>query len=213
MPSLSRTFEVSKLERGKDGSVEVVEAYFRDQTDCLPAGTYQAEFHLNGVPLTGLGLKPVEVKRSSIFRSRELNLTFCHPDTWTVSGGEWKPELVRVLARQDGQTRRAMAVLSTFYAPRGEAPASLESAHVDRTVREVVAPMAKSPPDGFLKSVGAFQGCDKPVPKGAILNRSWVTSEGFVHVAQLFGDDTGELCSVLKSIKTYYAPEIVDKRS
>ncbi len=213
MPALSRTLEVAKLKRGTDGSVEVVEAYFRDQTDCLPAGTYQAELYLNGVLLTGLGLKPVEVKRSSIFRSRELNMTFCHPFTWTVSGGEWKPELVRVLTRQAGQTRATMAVLSTFYAPRGEAAAALAAAHVDRVVREVVAPLGKSPPDGFLKSADAFQGCDKPVPKGAILHKSWVTSEGFVHVALLFGDDTQELCSVLKSIKTYYAPEIVDKRS
>jgi hypothetical protein len=106
-----------------------------------------------------------------------------------------------------------MAVLSTFYAPRGEAAASLAAAHVDRVVREVIAPMAKSQPDELLKSVRAFQGCDKPVPGDAILHKSWVTSEGFVHVALLRGDDTQELCSVLKSIKTYYAPEIVDKRS
>ena len=213
MHSLSRTFEVPKLKRGSDGSVEVVEAYFRDQTDCLPDGTYQAEFYLNGVLLTGLGLKPVAVKRSSIFRSRELNMTFCHPHTWTVSGGEWKPELVRVLTRQAGQTPSTIAVVSTFYAPRGEDVGVLGARHVDRIIREVIAPMAKLPPDGFLKSVSDFQGCDKPVPSDAIVHKSWVTSEGFVHVALLRGDDTEELCAVLKSIKTYYAPEIVDKRS
>jgi hypothetical protein len=220
MPHLSRTIEVSKLERGSDGSIQVVEQYFRDRTDCLPAGTYRPEIYFNGVHFRDLDLKPIELKRSSVFRSRELNLTFCQPETWTVSGSEWKPELVRVLGQGSGQSRRTTAVLASYYAPRGEPAQALQARYLDRLVRTVVAPIAKIPIESLasateriLGSAVAFEACGKPpVPKSRVMHKSWVTSEGFVHVALVVGDETEEQCRILGSVKNFYPPETFDKR-
>jgi hypothetical protein len=220
MPHLSRTIEVSKLERGSDGSVQVVEHYFRDRTDCLPAGTYKPEVYFNGFHFRDLNLKPIELKRSSVFRSRELNLTFCQPETWTVAGSEWKPELVRVLGQGSGPSRKTSAVLATYYAPRGEPAQALQARYLDRLVRTVVAPIARIPIEGIasateriLGSAVAFEACGKqPVPKSRVMHKSWVTSEGFVHVALVVGDDSEELCALLSSVKNFYPPEAFGKR-
>jgi hypothetical protein len=44
------------------------------------------------------------------------------------------------------------------------------------------------------------------------MHKSWVTSEGFVHVALVVGDDTEELCALLSSVKNFYPPETFGKR-
>lgn len=177
------------------------------RTNCIPAGTYKAEFYLNGKLVQGLRTATVEAPDYVTYRSRELNMSLCHPRTWKKKRAADDlngRHLVRGFTNEKG---KSAAYLFTFFAVRHPTPGPVEQVFVGRA-RTWLKHILKTVPseEQFEKATAKFVSCGAPIPRGTLLHKAWIMPDGTAHVAFVVGDFAkgGEACRVLSSIGNYY---------
>jgi hypothetical protein len=91
-------------------------------------------------------------------------------------------------------------LLTTFYSPRGRAEPDLRREFTTQVIREAV-------PENARQRAAPFEQCSAGIPEGNFVHKSWVTSEGFVHVALISPVVSAKhACDILASLENYSAP-------
>lgn len=176
-------------------------------TNCIPAGTYKAEFYVNGKLVQNLKTGTLMAPEYVTYRSRELNMSLCHPKTWRkrrAADDLHGRHLVRGFSNEKG---KGAAYLFTFFAVRHPAPGPINDVFVGRAWTWLKQILKKVPTDDqFQKATAKFKGCGQPISRGTLLHKAWIMPDGTAHVAFVVGDfaKDGEACRVLNSIGNYY---------
>ncbi|MCH9765571.1 MAG: hypothetical protein K0U34_06220, partial [Alphaproteobacteria bacterium] len=188
-------------------TARTVRDYNTGFSNCVPTGKYTAEFYLNGKRVSNLKTKIIDVPEFETYRSRDLNMSLCHPKGWTIKHAvddRHGRHLVRGLANKDGKN---VVYLFTFFAVRNPTPGPIKEVFVGRAWTWLKHIFKKSPSDDeFRKAIAKFSGCKAPIPRGAVLHKAWVMPDGMAHVAFVIGSyaKDGDACRVLNSVGNYY---------
>ena len=188
------------------GQASHVTVYSNSPSYCLPAGTYRAEFFLNGVRVPDVEDKGTALSGYQNFRSRELDAAFCGPADWQplpLPAPHDSRQLLRLYKNADG---KGVVYLFTFFSPKN--PMDTETRYpVMRAMNLLRRLGTQLPSDEELsRMISQFTGCQNPIAPGTILPRVWVSADGLVHVALVVGDraPNGQACQVFESIGEYY---------
>ena len=188
------------------GGVQRVTVYDNSPSYCLPAGTYRAEFFLNGARVQGGDDKGVAVAGYQNYRSREMDVALCGPVDWKLSSFRQNREGRHLVRAFTNANDKSALYLFTFFSPKN--PVDAETRSPVTRAWNLLKRFSTSPPpdDVFYRAVSKFTGCQNPIEPGTVLSRAWAAKDGLVHVAFVMGDyaPNGQACQVLESIGAYY---------
>jgi tetratricopeptide (TPR) repeat protein len=194
--------DLKLLEGSPDADISRL--YERSPSYCLPSGRYRAEFFINGEVVRTP--QPLEVDAGGYrnYRSRELDVALCIPDSWTrttLKAEAGRRDLVHTFTNANG--RRTLYLMTLFMPIEGF---GWTDRALDRALTALTDLFRVSERD-IREGVARFEGCGRPILPGAILPRVWREADGLVHVALVVADEapSDQACQVLESIGSYYA--------
>jgi hypothetical protein len=188
------------------GRVQRAMAYDNSPSYCLPAGTYRAEFFVNGVKVPGVDEKGITVSGYDNYRSREMDVAFCGPVDWKLSTFRENRDGRHLVRAFTTPNDKSALYLFTFFSPKN--PVDAETRSPVARAWNLLKRLTPAPPsdDVFYRAASKFTGCQNPIEQGTVLWRYWADPNGLVHVALVIGDyaPNGQACQVLESVGTYY---------
>ncbi|MGE0627405.1 MAG: hypothetical protein AB7O43_06225 [Hyphomicrobiaceae bacterium] len=197
---------VDKAMLAKGGAIQGELIFDGNGFGCMPPGPYRAEFYLNGRRITNSDDPGIELKPYKQYRSREMNILFCHPANWTSSSFRENKDgrhLIRAFLNAKG---KSAAYVFSFFSPT----TGSNGVNADPLGRawQILKKYSRSVPsdDAFRAAAAKFTGCKVPVPKASLLHKTWVMADGMTHVALVVRDfaPNEEACQVLESIGSFY---------
>lgn len=197
---------------------------------CLAPGRYVAELFLNGVHVASADA-PVAPHNLEIYRSRELDITWCIPKTWQYWSGNkemhpWFPDKpMRGFVDGEASTNPPFGgAIMTFYAPPSMTEAQRQDYFLHRAIQVLLRKGQRNDKGELVSSwsldvenrlarnaipIGAMTAadCRSDTGKGTPIYRITpnTTDKNIIHVAVVDGKQPGKVaCTILKSLSTYF---------
>jgi hypothetical protein len=205
LPDTGGHINVARMtEPDKSGRRYFTESYLwsDDSESCLAAGKYRAEFYVNGALALSQNF-PMRFDGFDVTRWHDVNVSLCRPASWrpwrrSAPGGS-DFDLVRGLETKDG----APAVFAfVFFSPADLPTAVSREDYFLERAQQYLRDAGVLGADSHPALATVHDACAGALSAGDLIVKTWISYEGWVHVALVFADamSPDQACDVGQSL-------------